>query len=171
MRSASFFLDTAYTEDMRVIAIDPGYGRCGVAIVEKNEGKDAWIYSDCIETQAKDGFVERLAQIVAECERLIEKHKPDALAMERLFFNNNQKTAMQVAEVRGAILNAAAVAGIPSFEYTPGQVKSATSGYGRADKKQIITMVNMLLKIDKAVKHDDEYDAIAVGITHLAHAR
>jgi crossover junction endodeoxyribonuclease RuvC len=156
---------------MRVIAIDPGYGRCGVAIVEKNGGKDAWIYSDCIETQAKDGFVERLAQIVAECERLIKEHKPDALAMERLFFNNNQKTAMQVAEVRGAILNAAAVAGIPSFEYTPGQVKSATSGYGRADKKQIITMVNMLLKIDKAVKHDDEYDAIAVGITHLAHTR
>lgn len=156
---------------MRVIAIDPGYGRCGVAIVEKNSGKDAWIYSDCIETQAKDGFVERLAQIVAECERLIEEHKPDALAMERLFFNNNQKTAMQVAEVRGAILNAAAVAGIPTFEYTPGQVKSATSGYGRADKKQIITMVNMLLKIEKAVKHDDEYDAIAVGITHLAHVR
>jgi len=156
---------------MRVIAIDPGYGRCGVAIVEKNDGKEQWIYSDCIETKAADGFVERLAQVVAECEQLIQKHKPDALAMERLFFNSNQKTVMQVAEVRGAILNAAAVAGIPSFEYTPGQVKSATTGYGKADKKQVTSMLHMLLKIDKTIRHDDEYDAIAIGITHLAHAR
>jgi crossover junction endodeoxyribonuclease RuvC len=156
---------------MKVIAIDPGFGRCGVAVVEKKDGKETWIYSDCIETKAADGFVERLAQVVAECERLMQEHRPDALAMERLFFNNNQKTAMQVAEVRGAILNAAAVAGIPSFEYTPGQVKSATTGFGKADKKQITSMLHMLLKIEKPVKHDDEYDAIAVGITHLAHAR
>lgn len=156
---------------MRVLAIDPGYGRCGVAVVEKNKGKERWIYSDCIETAAQDGFVERLAQVVAECEHLIQEHKPDALAMERLFFNSNQKTAMQVAEVRGAILHAAVSAGIPSFEYTPGQIKSATAGYGRADKKQITTMLHMLLKIEKTVKYDDEYDAIAVGITHLAHIR
>jgi crossover junction endodeoxyribonuclease RuvC len=156
---------------MKVLAIDPGYGRCGVAIVEKADGKERWIYSDCIETKAAEGFVERLAQVVAECENLMRAHKPDALAMERLFFTNNQKTAMQVAEVRGAILNAAAVAGIPSFEYTPGQVKSATAGSGRADKKQVASMLHLLLKIEKAVKHDDEYDAIAVGITHLAHAR
>lgn len=156
---------------MKVIAIDPGYGRCGVAIVEKTDGKERWIYSDCIETKAAEGFVERLAQVVAECENLMRIHKPDALAMERLFFTTNQKTAMQVAEVRGAILNAAAVAGIPSFEYTPGQVKSATTGSGRADKKQIISMLHLLLTIDKKVKHDDEYDAIAVGITHLAHIR
>jgi crossover junction endodeoxyribonuclease RuvC len=171
MRPIPFYEDPAYTDHMRVIAIDPGYGRCGVAIVEKREGKDIWIYSDCIETKAAEGFVERLAQVVAECENLIREHKPDALAMERLFFSNNQKTAMQVAEVRGAILNAAAVAGIPSFEYTPGQVKSATTGSGRADKKQITSMLHMLLKIEKSVTHDDEYDAIAVGITHLAHAR
>lgn len=156
---------------MRVIAIDPGYGRCGVAVVEKNGGKETWIYSDCIETNASDGFVERLAQVVAECERLMHEHQPDALAMERLFFTSNQKTAMQVAEVRGAILNAAAVAGIPSFEYTPGQVKSATTGSGKADKKQITAMLHMLLRIEKDIRHDDEYDAIAVGITHLAHAR
>lgn len=171
MRPASFFGYLDYTDDMRVIAIDPGYGRCGVAIVEKQSGKESWIYSDCIETRSKDGFVERLAQIVAECERLMKEHQPDALAMERLFFNNNQKTVMQVAEVRGAILNAAAVAGIPTFEYTPGQVKSATTGSGNADKKQITSMLHMLLRINKTIKYDDEYDAIAVGITHLAHAR
>jgi len=156
---------------MRVLAIDPGYGRCGVAVVEKENGKERWIYSDCIETNAKDGFVERLAQVVAECEQLIKKYKPDALAMERLFFTSNQKTAMQVAEVRGAILNAAAVAGIPSFEYTPAQVKSATTGSGRADKKQVTDMLHLLLKIDKTIRHDDEYDAIAIGITYLAHTR
>lgn len=166
-----FLCKPTYTACMRVIAIDPGYGRCGVAIVEKTAGKEHWIYSDCIETKAADGFVERLAQITAECERLIKEHQPDALAMERLFFSNNQKTAMQVAEVRGAILNAAVVAGLPSFEYTPGQVKSATTGSGNADKKQVASMLHILLKIEKVIQHDDEYDAIAVGITHLAHAR
>lgn len=156
---------------MRVIAIDPGYGRCGVAIVEKENGKDRWVYSDCIETKAQDGFHERLAQVTAECEHLIATHSPEALVMERLFFNSNQKTAMQVAEVRGALLQAATTAGLPVFEYTPGQIKSATTGSGRADKKQIASMLHLLLKIDKKIKHDDEYDAIAVGITHLAHAR
>ncbi|MFZ2555425.1 MAG: crossover junction endodeoxyribonuclease RuvC [Minisyncoccia bacterium] len=156
---------------MKVLAIDPGYGRCGVALLEKVDGKAVWIYSDCIETASEDVFPERLAAVASACARLIEKHTPDALAMERLFFNSNQKTAMHVAEVRGAILHAAAMADVPSFEYTPGQVKSATTGYGKADKKQMTSMLHMLLKIDKTVKHDDEYDAIAVGVTHLAHAR
>lgn len=156
---------------MRVLAIDPGYGRCGVALLEKVDGKAVWIYSDCIETSAKDAFPERLAAVASACAILVKKHKPDALAMERLFFNSNQKTAMHVAEVRGAILHVAATAELPSFEYTPGQVKSATTGYGKADKKQVTSMLHMLLKIEKEVQHDDEYDAIAVGVTHLAHAR
>ena len=156
---------------MRVLSIDPGYGRCGVAVVEKESGKEKYIYSDCIETTAKRPFDERLAAVADECARLIEKFKPDALAMERLFFTSNQKTAMHVAEVRGAILHVATSAGIPTFEYTPGQIKSATTGSGRADKKQITAMIRLLLKIDKKIKYDDEYDAIAVGITHLARAR
>lgn len=156
---------------MRVLAIDPGYGRCGVALLEKVDGKAVWIYSDCIETAREDAFPERLAAVASACALLIKEHAPDALAMERLFFNTNQKTALHVAEVRGAILHAAAQAELPSFEYTPGQVKSATTGYGKADKKQVTSMLHMLLKIDKTIKHDDEYDAIAVGITHLAHAR
>ena len=156
---------------MRVLAIDPGFGRCGVAVLEKESGKETWIYSDCIETAAKTPFEERLGAVADECERLIVKFKPDALAMERLFFNSNQKTAMQVAEVRGAILHRAISAHLPVSEYTPGQIKSATTGSGRADKKQITQMIHMLLKIDKAIKYDDEYDAIAVGVTHLAHSR
>lgn len=156
---------------MRVLAIDPGFGRCGVAVLDKGDGKEAWVYSDCIETLASSPFEERLSTVADECARLIEKFKPDALAMERLFFTSNQKTAMQVAEVRGAILHVASSAGIPNFEYTPGQIKSATAGHGKADKKQIIQMIHLLLAFDKRPKHDDEYDAIAVGITHLAHSR
>ena len=156
---------------MRVIAIDPGYGRCGVAVVEKKDGKEHWVFSDCIETTPNTNFTDRLGYVVGECERLMEQHKPDALAMERLFFSSNQKTAMQVAEVRGALLRAAHALGIKTHEYTPAQIKSATTGSGRADKKQVASMLHLLLKIEKPVRHDDEYDAIAVGLTHLAHAR
>ena len=156
---------------MRVLAIDPGYGRCGVAIIEKESGKEKYIYSDCIETSAKIRFEERLEAVASEVGRLLKKFKPDALAMERLFLSTNQKTAMHVAEVRGAILHVATSAGIPTFEYTPAQIKSATTGSGRADKKQITQMLHMLLKIEKTIRRDDEYDAIAVGITHLAHMK
>lgn len=156
---------------MRVLAIDPGYGRCGVAVVEKENGKELWVYSDCIETSKDAPFSERLGRVTGEIGRLIEKHAPDAIALEKLFFNTNQKTALQVAEVRGAILHVAHAAGIPVAEYTPGAIKSATAGYGKADKKQITQMIHLLLKIEKPIKLDDEYDAIAVGITHLAHSR
>ena len=156
---------------MRVLAIDPGYGRCGAAVVDKDNGKEILIYSACIETSAKMDFPERLASIVSECERLMQKHKPDSLAIETLYITKNQKTAMRVAEVRGALIGAASSAGLPVFEYTPGEVKSAAAGNGRADKKAVIKMLHALLKIEKEVKYDDEYDAIAIGITHLARRR
>jgi crossover junction endodeoxyribonuclease RuvC len=157
---------------MKVLAIDPGYGRCGMAIVERGkDGKDILIYSDCVETSAKTEFTERLAAVADECGRLIMKFAPDHMAIEKLFFSGNQKTAMRVAEVRGALIQAATSRGIGVSEYTPAQIKSAAGGWGGADKKQVITMVRMLVKIEKDIKHDDEYDAIAVGITHLAHHR
>lgn len=156
---------------MKVLAIDPGFGRCGVAILEKINGKEHLIFSECIETSAKTPFAERLSQVADSCTKLIKKHKPDAVALERLFFNSNQKTALQVAEVRGAVIHVASSARVPVFEYTPGQVKSATTGWGRSDKKSIATMIHALMKIEKDIRHDDEYDAIAVGITHLAHTR
>lgn len=155
---------------MLVLAIDPGYGRCGVAVLSKEGGKENLIYSSCIETSSKTPFPERLSAVVAECERVMKKHKPDAIALEKLYFSTNQKTAMQVAEVRGAIIGMAGGAGMAVSEYTPMQVKAAL-GYGRADKKQVARMLHMLVKIEKIIKHDDEYDAIAVGVTHLAHVR
>lgn len=164
---------------MRVLAIDPGFGRCGVAVVEKQDGpstslgagKEILIYSDCIETSAKSAFPDRLAAVARECRRLMKEHAPDCVALERLYITNNQKTAMQVAEVRGALIATAAELGIPVSEYTPGQVKSAAAGWGGADKKHVAKMLHVLVKIEKTIKYDDEYDAIAIGVTHLAHAR
>lgn len=156
---------------MKVFGIDPGYGRCGVAVVEKVGGKDTLIFSDCIETTARDEFADRLAAVTDACNRIIEEHRPEAIALERLYFQKNQKTAMRVAEVRGSLINMAAQHEIPLFEYTPGQIKSAAAGFGGADKAAVIRMMHLLLKIDKKIRHDDEYDAIAIGITHLAHSR
>lgn len=154
---------------MRVLGIDPGYGRCGMAIVERGaSGKDMLVFSECVETSAKVEFTERLATVADECGRLIEKFTPDAMAIEKLFFSGNQKTAMHVAEVRGALIQSATAHGLSVAEYTPAQIKNAAGGWGGADKKQVITMLGMLMKIDKVIKYDDEYDAIAVGVTHLA---
>ena len=161
---------SGYHKHMRVLAIDPGFGRCGIAVVEKLNNKDVLLYSDCIETSAKLPFPERLAAVVAECERVLIETKPQYVALEKLYFSTNQKTAMQVAEVRGALISMATRHKLPVAEYTPMQVKSAL-GYGGADKKQMAKMLHMLVKIDKAIHHDDEYDAIAVGITHLARTR
>ena len=155
---------------MKVLAIDPGFGRCGVAVLDKENGKERVIFSECIETSPKLSFPERLAQVVAECKRVIEKEKPAAMSIEKLYFATNQKTAMQVAEVRGALIALAAQQGLAIAEYTPMQVKSAL-GYGKADKKQMAKMLHMLVKIEKPIRHDDEYDAIALAVTHLAHHR
>ena len=156
---------------MRVIGIDPGYGRCGVAILEKTNGKETVLFSECIETSATLTFPERVAAVIFESSAVIKKFSPDQMAIEKLFFAKNQKTAMQVAEVRGALIALAALHGLPVSEYTPGQVKSAAAGHGGADKKQVIKMLHALVKIDRDIQHDDEYDAIAVGVTHLAHLR
>ena len=157
---------------MKVLAIDPGFGRCGVAVVEKNGGdREILIHSACIETSPKDAFADRLSAVAGECARLMELHSPDHIAMEKLFFQTNKKTAMQVAEVRGALIHAAHVAGIEMYEYSPGEVKSAVAGSGSADKTQIAKMVRSLIKIDRPIQHDDEYDAIAIGVTHLALVR
>ncbi len=153
---------------MRVLAIDPGYERVGIAVVEKNNGKDVLLFSECFKTPASELFSARLAMIGAEIARLAEEYQPTAMALETLFFTNNQKTAMQVAEARGVLLYEGAKRGLQIHEYTPLQIKIATTGYGKSDKKQIISMIPKLIKIEKEIAHDDEYDAIATGITCLA---
>ena len=160
-----------YTMYMKVLGIDPGYGRCGVAILERANGKDILHYSECIETSPHMDFTERLSIVANRCEELIAEHAPDCIAMEKLFFAKSRTTGLKVAEVRGAILALAGGSSLSVFEYAPSEVKSAAAGYGSADKKQVIKMLHALVKIEKAIRHDDEYDAIAVGLTHLASAR
>jgi crossover junction endodeoxyribonuclease RuvC len=155
---------------MRVLAIDPGYGRCGIAVLERSSAGDAVIYSDCIETSAADAFNDRLAAVAAECERVLMRHEPECLALEKLYFAKNRTTALKVAEVRGALLSMAAARDLPVHEYAPSEIKSAAAGSGNADKAQVAKMLHLLVRIEKPIRHDDEYDAIAVGLTHLAHS-
>lgn len=168
---------------MRIISIDPGYERLGIAILtrqdfsEKNlsgqgkQQKEELIFSECFKTKAELPFVDRLLLIGREVERIIKEYQPKALAIENLFIETNQKTAMRVAEARGAILYQARVLGLEIYEYTPLQIKVAVTGYGKATKTQVITMVKKLVSGAENIKQDDEMDAIAIGLTHFAYYR
>ncbi|MEK7163244.1 MAG: crossover junction endodeoxyribonuclease RuvC [Patescibacteria group bacterium] len=154
---------------MRIIAIDPGYGRLGIAVLEKEKrGKETLVYSNCFKTDKKLEHFERLGLIGNEIERVIMEHKPEVLCLETLFFSKNQKTAITVAEARGVILFQASKHNLKVYEYGPGQIKVAVTGYGKSDKAAMLGMVGKLLKIDRKTAYDDEYDAIAVGLTCLA---
>jgi len=159
---------------MKIIAIDPGYGRLGIAILENTE-RPIVVFSCCFKTSATLPHQERLAAIGEKIKKVIKKYQPKELAIEKLFFNINQKTALKVAEARGVILNAGAEADLAVAEYTPLQVKIAVTGYGRGDKKQVINMVSKLAIFPSPAKSqighgasDDEMDAVAIGLTHLA---
>ena len=154
---------------MRIIAIDPGYERLGIAVLEKINGKEHLIFSECFKTKSTLEFIERLEMVGREVERVITEYKPEVLAIENLFISTNQKTAMRVAEVRGAILYQARCSGLLVSEYTPLQIKTATTGYGKATKDQVISMVQKIISATKAISQDDEMDAIAIGITHYAY--
>lgn len=164
------FVFHCYHWGMKVLAIDPGYGRCGIAVLERQSGKDVLIYSECVETSASMDFPERLNTVAQACRNAVAAHAPDCVAMEKLYFAQSRTTGLKVAEVRGAILALAGERGLGVFEYSPAEVKNAAAGYGGADKKQVIKMLHALVKIEKPIRLDDEYDAIAVGITHLAFA-
>lgn len=153
---------------MKILGIDPGYGRLGIAVLEKNPQKDLLLFSDCIETSPKDSFEKRLVEIGNAVSQIIKTYQPEVLAIEALFFSNNKKTAMQVAEARGVILYEAQKNGLKIFEYQPGAVKIAVTGHGSSDKKQIMHMIPLLVSMKKTKLLDDEYDAIALAITHSA---
>jgi crossover junction endodeoxyribonuclease RuvC len=155
---------------MRILGIDPGYERLGIAILEKNKSdkKEIVLFSECFKTSAKLEFSERLHLIGTEVNKVIGKYKPEILAIETLFLNINHKTVMHVAEARGVIIYEASSAGLKIFEASPPQIKIATTGYGKANKEQIIKMVKILVDIDNSKKSDDELDAIAMALTAFA---
>ena len=156
---------------MKVIGIDPGYDRMGVAVLERIEGTDTLLYSVCVLTDKKSSFSERLVVIGRELTTILTEHEPHLLGIETLFFNKNVKTAIDVAQARGIILYLAKTHNCTVMELSPQQVKVAVTGHGASDKTAVTAMVKRLVKNAPAKAHDDEYDAIAVGITALAHYR
>lgn len=153
---------------MRVIAIDPGYDRLGVAVLEYQNGNEYLLYSACIESSRSDSLPDRLLTVGDAFLQVIETYEPDTFAVETLFFNKNVKTAIGVAEARGALVYIAKSAGCVMYEFSPQQIKNAVTGYGKSDKKAVIDMVCRLVKGAPTKALDDEYDAIAVGVTCLA---
>lgn len=157
---------------MKILGIDPGYERIGIAIIDKNKGeKERLIFSECFKTSAKISFEERILLIGQKIGDTIKEYKPEILAIETLFLNTNQKTVMHVSEARGVIIYEAIKNGLGLFEATPPQIKIATTGYGRADKKDVLKMVRLLIEIDENKKSDDELDAIAIALTAFAHLK
>ena len=159
----------------RVLAFDPGYERLGVAVVQKEGGKEVLLHSACIRTGASFEFAERLHQLGSAVEALMKEWQPHVAALESLYFEKNAKTAMNVAAVRGMLLYTAATHGLKTYEYTPLQVKVAITGYGQSDKSSVSMMALRLLGLQELPSGkgtlDDEMDAIAVGLTCLASIR
>ncbi len=151
---------------MRIIGIDPGYAIVGYAILDYSKNKFTVIDYGSINTKAGTDFSKRLLKIHKGIELLIGQHKPEALAIEDLFFNKNTKTAIKVSQGRGVAMLCGALNGIEVFEYTPLQVKQAVCGYGRAQKRQVQEMVKIILKLDSIPKPDDAADALAVAVCH-----
>jgi crossover junction endodeoxyribonuclease RuvC len=156
---------------MKVLALDPGYDRLGVAVLERTERGEQLLYSACVTTEKDQPLTKRLHTIGTNVAELLAKYKPDAVALETLFFNKNIKTGIGVAQARGIIVFLAESAGCAVHEFGPQEIKVAVTGYGKSDKRAVIDMVGRLIANAPKKAHDDEYDAIAVGITALAHHR
>jgi crossover junction endodeoxyribonuclease RuvC len=151
---------------MRIVGIDPGTARIGWGLIDGSHQQYTMLRYGCIETEKTKQPHHRLQEIHAEVLGLLQTEKPDQVVVEQLFFARNVTTAMSVGQARGVILLAAAQANLPVFEYTPMQVKQAITGYGRAEKAQIQTMIKMLLKLKEIPKPDDAADALAIALTH-----
>lgn len=151
---------------MIILGIDPGLATIGWGVIESNGSKHKPLAYGSIITPAGIPTEKRLAQLYDELTRIIKKYSPTVMAVEELFFNTNQTTGIRVAEARGVILLCCEQNGLELAEYTPLQVKQSVVGYGRAEKKQVISMVTLLLSLKEAPKPDDTADALAIAICH-----
>ena len=156
---------------MRILGIDPGFAIVGVGVIDYEGNRFGVVEYGAITTKAGEDMFDRLKKIYDETVEVIERVKPDAMAIEELFFNNNQKTAINVAQARGVILVVGCRKNVPTYEYTPLQIKQSVVGYGRADKIQVQKMVKAILKVDKLPKLDDTTDSMAAAICHAHSAR
>lgn len=151
---------------MRILGIDPGLAIVGWGVLHYERNRFTPVAFGSLQTPANTPTEQRLATIFEDMNGLLEKYKPDCMAVEELFFNNNITTGIRVAEARGVLLTAAALRNVPIYEYTPSQVKQAVVGYGKAEKRQVISMVTNILKLSAPPKPDDTADALAVAICH-----
>jgi len=149
---------------MVILGIDPGIGRTGWGVIQSEGSRVKGLEYGTIETEAGLPFERRLQTIRAEVTAIIKKHKPQKLGIEDLFFNTNAKTALIVGQARGVVIVTAADLGLEVFSYTPLQVKTAITGYGRAEKAQMGKMVKMLLNLPEVPRPDDTCDALACAI-------
>lgn len=154
---------------MKVLGIDPGYGRCGYAVVERVGSKESLIITGCIETFPSDGE-DRLTRVGQEIRAIIKKQKPDLIAIEKIFFTKNISTGIGVAEARGVVRFLARDANIPVLELGPAAIKIAITGSGNADKRMVGSMVMRLLSLRSPLVPDDAADAAAIAITGIAHS-
>ena len=151
---------------MRILGIDPGFATIGFGLVEADRGQVHMVTYGAITTPAGLPLSRRLYQIGTDMEDLIGQLKPDVISIEELFFNTNITTGIAVAHGRGVILYAAERCGIPLYEYTPSQVKMAVTGYGKAEKRQVMDMTRRLLKLPSVPRPDDAADALGLAICH-----
>ncbi len=154
---------------MIILGIDPGYAIVGYGVIDYRNNHFNVIDYGAILTEAKMPFNQRLEKIYDDLEIIIKKYAPEAMSLEKLFYNNNAKTVIDVSQARGVIMLAAQKNGVRVFEYTPLQVKQSVVGYGRAEKKQVQEMTRRILALEKVPKPDDTADALAMAICH-AHA-
>lgn len=151
---------------MRVLGIDPGYAIVGYGVIDYEKNKFKVVEYGAITTEAGEDMNMRFKTIHEDLNSIIERTKPDFMAIEELFFNSNQKTAINVAQARGVLLLSALNHNVRIYEYTPLQVKQAVAGYGRAEKKQVQLLVKSLLGLNSVPKPDDTADALAIAICH-----
>jgi crossover junction endodeoxyribonuclease RuvC len=151
---------------IRIIGIDPGYAIVGYGILDYAGNRFRTIDYGAVTTESGMDFERRLAYIYDELAEILVKYRPDYMAVEKLFFTTNQKTAIDVAQARGVIQLCAVKHGVSLHEYTPLQVKSAVTGYGKADKNQVQQMTKTMLKLEAVPKPDDTADALAIAICH-----
>jgi crossover junction endodeoxyribonuclease RuvC len=151
---------------LRILGIDPGIAIVGFGFIDKIGHRLVPVQYGCVETEAGTPHPTRLQQVYESVGSLMDKYKPDAVAVEKLFFNRNVTTAFTVGEARGVMLLAAVQRGIAIAEYTPMQVKQAIVGYGKAEKRQVQEMVKMFLKLTAVPKPDDVADALAIAVCH-----
>lgn len=156
---------------MRILGIDPGFAITGYSIIDYTGNKFELVDSGAVTTKAGVSFPLRLTKIYNDLNDVISQYNPDAISVEELFFNQNVKTAINVAQARGVVLIIGCKNNIPTFEYTPLQVKQAVTGYGRADKVQVQKMVKSILNVQEIPKLDDITDSMAVAICHAHSAK